>query len=238
MAASPRPDSISRHSAPPVSVNLGTHHQCLEIRASFCTILSLHATIRSVMHQPLSDFATHLRKCVHRTNTSSKAQLNRPMRLMPSVRRQNSPGLLGHLLRFCQHRPDAVGVVESSGVFGKRPVPPELRPAAQPHSCTSTCSLPHLSNWTVGRAPIRTMTSCGTRARVTATWLSSWTRVSSGASTARYTTNRSRLVTRKPPPRSEIIPTFGSPGSARVLPNEEKDPRCFHLQIAGPHRTP
>lgn len=131
MAASPRPDSISRHSAPPVSVNLGTHHQRLEIRASFCTILSLHATIRSVMHQPLSDFATHLRKCVHKTNMSSKAQLNRPMHLMPSVRRQNSPGLLGHLLRFCQHRPDKVGIVESSGILRKRPVPPELRPATQ-----------------------------------------------------------------------------------------------------------
>ena len=102
MATSPNDDSISRHSAPPVSVNLGTYSYYMEMRAPLLYILSLHTTIRSVMHQPLSDFGAHLRKCVHKTNMSSKVQLSRPMHLIPSVRRQNGLRLLGHLLRFCQ----------------------------------------------------------------------------------------------------------------------------------------
>ena len=131
MEIPPNDDTISRHSAPPVSVNLGMYLYYMEMRAPFFYVLSLYATIRSVMHLPLSDFGTHLRKCVRKTNMSSKAQPNPPMHLIPSVRRQNGPGLLGHLLRFCQHRPDKVGIVESSGILRKRPVPPELRPATQ-----------------------------------------------------------------------------------------------------------
>lgn len=121
-----------RHYAPPATVNLVTYLHSLEICDPLYPITSLHATIRSVIHQLLSGFATHLPKCVHEMNMSSKAQLNRYMRLTPSVRRPNGLRLLGQVLCFGRHRPDKVGVVESSGVLGERLVPSELHPAAHP----------------------------------------------------------------------------------------------------------
>jgi len=67
----------------------GLEHHLLGLCRSDNAVAAVYTHMRRDMHQSLSDFATHLRKCVRKMNRSPKGQLKGTMGLTCSVRPQS-----------------------------------------------------------------------------------------------------------------------------------------------------